>query len=158
MRAPPERTPVPCSRSRGPHARHALWHPPRPLRPANPARKLLGGFAGRISPKRHNTPAFPQLGKADIEQTPPETAQKTRAHGEIGPRFLRNRPGAAEAQPRAKPRQPQALSRAQPVTQQDAPAFDDIRSRRLAPTISALLRERERYFKSSFNLSEATNP
>lgn len=57
--------------------------------------QLLGGFASRISPKRHNMPAFSQVGRADGEQLPPKTAQKSRTHGEIGAHFLRNRPEAA---------------------------------------------------------------
>ena len=66
--------------------------------------QLLGGFAGRISPKRRSAPAFPQVGEADSERPPLKTAQKPRTHGEIGARFLRNRPEPARARPRAKQR------------------------------------------------------
>ena len=82
------------------HVRHA------PSTHANPICKLLGGFAGRISPKRHPAPAFPQVGGADIEQPPPETAQKPRTHGEIDAHFLRNCPESAGTRPQAKLRQP----------------------------------------------------
>ena len=68
--------------------------------------KLLGGFAGRISPKLRNTAAFPQVGEADSEQPPLRTAQESRTHGEIGAHFLRNRPGVAGARPRVKSQQP----------------------------------------------------
>ena len=64
---------------------------------ASPICKLLGGFAGRISPKRHPAPMFPQFGGADSEQPPPKTAQKPRTRGEIGAHFLRNRPEPARA-------------------------------------------------------------
>ena len=40
---------------------------------------------------------------------PPETAQESRTHGEIGAHFLRNRPEVAGTRPRAKPRQPMSM-------------------------------------------------
>ena len=54
-----------------------------------------GGFAGRTSPKRHNTPAFPQIGEVDSERHLPKT------------------PEVAGARQRTRPRQPQAPTRAQ---------------------------------------------
>ena len=57
--------------------------PPSPH--ANPRLQLLGGFAGRTGPKRHNTPAFPQVGEAGSEQLPPKTAQKSRPMAKSAP-------------------------------------------------------------------------
>lgn len=54
-----------------------------------------GGFAGQTSPKRHNTPAFPQVGEVDSERHLPKT------------------PEVAGVRQRARPRQPQAPTRAQ---------------------------------------------
>ena len=81
---PPERTPMQPA-----HPRSACR---APLATREPRSQLLGGFAGRTSLKRCNTPVFPQVGEADNEQTPPKTAQKPRTHDEIGAHFLRNRP------------------------------------------------------------------
>ena len=81
------------------------------LLPALAARKprlrLLGGFAGQTDPKRRTVPTFPQVSEADSGLLPPKTAQKSRTHGEIGARFLRNRPEPAGTSPRARTRQPQ---------------------------------------------------
>ena len=93
--------------------------------------QLLGGFAGRIGPKHHNTPAFPQVGRADSEQTPPKTAQKSRSMAKSTPiscetaqksrgrdrgqgRGSRKRrrgrnPKHRGAHPQAKPRQPMSM-------------------------------------------------
>ena len=86
-----------------------------------PRSQLLGGFAERTCPKRRNTPAFPQVSGANSERPPPKTAQKSRTRGEIGARFLRNRPEPAGARPRAKPRQPSAPTRAQPAASRRTP-------------------------------------
>lgn len=65
------------------------------LNTSEPCLQLLGGFAGRIGPKRRTAPTFPQVGDLNDEQPPPKTAQKPRTHGKIGARFLRNRPEPA---------------------------------------------------------------
>ena len=64
-----------CLRPAPPGPKHTL---DSPSTHANPTCKLLGGFAGRISPKRHPAPAFPQVGGSEREQPPPETAQESR--------------------------------------------------------------------------------
>lgn len=89
---------------------------------SEPHSQPLGGFAGRIGPKRHPASAFPQVGEADSEQPSPTTAQKPRVHGEIGAHFLRNRPEVAGARPRARPRQPSTPTRAQPEASRGTPA------------------------------------
>ena len=64
-----------------PHRRLRL---PR-LRPWSRPLRILGGFAGRISPKRHSASAFPQVGRANSEQLPPKTAQKSRTMAKSAP-------------------------------------------------------------------------
>ena len=56
-----------------------------PLATREPHLQLLGGFASRISTKRHNTPAFPQVGGANSEQLPSKTAQKSRTMAKSAP-------------------------------------------------------------------------
>ena len=85
---------------------------------SEPRLQLLDNLAGRTSPKRHNTPAFPQVGEVDSERHPPKTAQKSKTYGEVGAHFLRNDPEVAETRPRAKARQPSAPTRAQPAASQ----------------------------------------
>lgn len=60
-----------------------------------PRLRLLGGFASGIDPKHRAVPTFPQVNETDSGQHPPKTVQKPRTHGEIGARFLQNRPEAA---------------------------------------------------------------
>ena len=81
----PEHTSVPCSRTRGLPRKARPLTPASPLAPRESDSQLLGGFAGRISPKRHNTPAFPQVGGTDSEQPPPKTAQKSRTMAKSAP-------------------------------------------------------------------------
>ena len=73
-----------CTRHRPSHAQAERLHAP-PSAQANPHLQLLGGFAGRISPKRHNTPAFPQVGEANSERPSPKTAQKSRTMAKSAP-------------------------------------------------------------------------
>lgn len=68
--------------------KHALRHDT--FDASEPHLQLLGDFAGRTSPKRHNTPAFPQVAEVDSERHLPKTAQKSKTHGEVGAHFLRN--------------------------------------------------------------------
>ena len=74
--------------------------PPSPH--ANPRLQLLGGFAGRTCPKRHNTPVFPQVGEAGSEQLQPKTAQKSRPMAKSAP---------VSCETIQKSRQPQLLIR-----------------------------------------------
>ena len=64
-----------CNQNR-PGPKHALRR--ATFSPSEPRSRLLGGFVGRISPKRHPAPAFPQFKGAGSEQPPPKTAQKPR--------------------------------------------------------------------------------
>lgn len=50
-----------------------------------PRSQLLGGFAGRIGPKRRAAPAFFQVGGANGERPPPKTAQKSRPMAKSAP-------------------------------------------------------------------------
>ena len=52
---------------------------------SEPHLQLLGGFAGRTGPKRHNAPAFLQVVEADSEQPPSKTAQKSRTMAKSTP-------------------------------------------------------------------------
>lgn len=96
-----------------------------------PHLQLLGGFAGRIGPKRRAAPTFAQVGGATGEQPPPKTAQKSRAMAKSVPiscktarksqgrdrgqgRGSRKRqrgrnPKHRGAHPQAKPRQPMIM-------------------------------------------------
>ena len=82
---------APCA----PRNRRASQRLPPALAARKPRLRLLGGFAGGIDPKRRMAPAFPQVGEATSGQPPPKTVRKCRAHGEIGARFLQNRPEVA---------------------------------------------------------------
>ena len=52
---------------------------------SEPHLQLLGGFAGRLGPKRRAASAFPQVGGADGERPPPKTAQKSRTMAKSAP-------------------------------------------------------------------------
>ena len=129
-RIPVFATGVPCSNRRA------------PLATRKPRSQLLGGFAGRIGPKRHPAPTFPQVGGADSEQPPSKTAQKSRTVAKSAPiswkpprtrrqgrgsckRHAGETPDIAGARPRAKSRQPSTPTRAQP----EAPRSPRRRSR-----------------------------
>ena len=52
---------------------------------SEPHLQLLGGFAGRLGPKRRAAPAFSQVGGVDGERPPPKTAQKSRPMAKSAP-------------------------------------------------------------------------